>query len=143
MTSLTNNGEVLDVDINLEKEKLICVLSQELKLINLRNKKNLGNVVQTISYPLKNSQGEFRAFRYGRGFTKDVGFTIVNDKKGAYIVKYDAYTFEQLKMVKVSSKPITAVALSQDGAVLALGSADLTIFIVDASSLKVSKRRQV
>ncbi|RCH82378.1 hypothetical protein CU097_005289 [Rhizopus azygosporus] len=140
MALLTNNGEVLDVDINLEKEKLICVLSQELKLINLRNKKNLGKVVQTISYPLKNSQGEFRAFRYGRGFTKDVGFAIVNDKKGAYIVKYDAYTFEQLKMVKVSSKPITAVALSQDGAVLALGCADLTIFIVDASSLRTLDR---
>ncbi|CEJ01691.1 hypothetical protein RMCBS344292_15713 [Rhizopus microsporus] len=43
-------------------------------------------------------------------------------------------------MVKVSSKPITAVALSQDGAVLALGCADLTIFIVDASSLRTLDR---
>lgn len=136
---LVDNDHILDVDINLEKEKLLCVSSKELKLVNLRNKKNLGKVVQTIPCTFKNMKCEFRAFRYGRGFTKDFGFAIVNDvvKKAAYIVKYDAYTLEQVKMVKISSKQITAVALSNDGAILAFASADLNISVVDAVALKV------
>lgn len=77
--------------------------------------------------------------RYGRGYTKDVGFAIVNGttKPGAYIVKYDAYSLEQLKVVKLSPKPVTAFTLSQDGAVLAIASADLSLVLLDATTLKV------
>lgn len=78
--------------------------------------------------------------RYGRGFTKDFGFAVVNGitKPGAYIVKYDAYSFDQIKMFKVGNKPITAFAISQDGAVLAFASADLSITLLDALSFRVS-----
>ncbi|KAG1308542.1 hypothetical protein G6F64_005962 [Rhizopus arrhizus] len=141
-SALIDNDHVLDVDINLENEKLLCVLSKELKLVNLRNKKNIGKVIQTIPCSFKNMKCEFRAFRYGRGFTKDIGFAIVNDivKKAAYIIKYDAFTFEQLKMVKVASKPITAITLSSDGAILAFASADLSITVLDAMTLKTLTR---
>lgn len=76
--------------------------------------------------------------RYGRGFTKDFGFAVVNGitKPGAYIVKYDAYSLEQIKVVKVSSKPITAFTISHDGAVLAFACADLSITLLDAQSLR-------
>ncbi|KAI9365817.1 WD40-repeat-containing domain protein [Pilaira anomala] len=138
--TVSTDDEILDVDINLEKEKLTCVLRDGLKLINLRGK-NVGQVVQTISTTsiVKNQKTEFRAFRYGRGVTKDFGFAIVNGvtKPGAYIVKYDAYSFEQLKVVNISSKPITAVNLSPDGAILAFASADLSITLLDAETLKV------
>lgn len=62
--TVSKDDEVLDVDINLEKEKLTCVLRDELKLINLRGK-NVGQVVQTISTSniVKNNKTNFRAFR--------------------------------------------------------------------------------
>ncbi|CEP16695.1 hypothetical protein [Parasitella parasitica] len=133
------NDEVLDVDINLESEKLTCVLRDNLKLINLRGK-NVGQVVQTISRSTITNKDtvQFRAFRYGRGFTKDFGFAVANGttKPGAYIAKYDAYTLDQIKVVKVGSKPITAFAISKDGAVLAFASADFSITLLDALSFR-------
>lgn len=80
--------------------------------------------------------------RYGRGFTKDFGFAVVNGvtKPAAYIVKYDAYSLDQVKVVKVGNKPITAFAISQDGAILAFASADLSVTLLDALSFKVGCR---
>ncbi|KAI8638978.1 WD40-repeat-containing domain protein [Parasitella parasitica] len=136
--------EVLDVDINLENEKLTCVLANNLKLINLRGK-NVGQVVQTISSStiiIRKNTVKFRAFRYGRGFSKDFGFAVANGftKPGAYIAKYDAYSLDQIKVVKVGNKPITAFAISQDGAVLAFASADLSITLLDAASFRILTR---
>ncbi|KAK4512764.1 uncharacterized protein ATC70_003470 [Mucor velutinosus] len=137
--TVSQDDEVLDVDINLENEKLTCVLRDGLKLINLRGK-NVGQVVQTISSAtvIKKGTTHFRAFRYGRGFTKDFGFAVVNGvtKPAAYIVKYDAYSLDQVKVVKVGNKPITAFAISQDGAILAFASADLTVTLLDALSFQ-------
>lgn len=137
--TVSKDDEVLDVDINLEKEKLTCVLRDGLKLINLRGK-NVGQVVQTISTAqiVKNTKTNFRAFRYGRGFSKDFGFAALNGttKPGAYIVKYDAYSLEQVKVTKVGSKPITAFAISPDGALLAIACADLSISLHDTQTLK-------
>lgn len=61
---VSNDDVVLDVDINLENEKLTCVLSDGLKLINLRGK-NVGQIVQTISSSsiIKGNKSQFRAFR--------------------------------------------------------------------------------
>lgn len=76
--------------------------------------------------------------RYGRGFSKDFGFAALNGttKPGAYIVKYDAYSLEQVKVTKVGSKPITAFAISPDGALLAIACADLSISLHDTQTLK-------
>lgn len=62
--TVSEDDGVLDVDINLEKEKLTCVLRDGLKLINLRGK-NVGQVVQTLSTAqiVKNTKTNFRAFR--------------------------------------------------------------------------------
>ncbi|KAG2231068.1 hypothetical protein INT48_001729 [Thamnidium elegans] len=137
---VSTEDEVLDVDFNLEKEKLTCCLKDGLKLINLRGK-NVGQVVQTISTKsiVKNQKTQFRAFRYGRGYTKDFGFAIVNGvtKPGSYVVKYDAYSFEQLKVVNIGAKPVTAISLSQDGSILAFATADLSITLMNAQTLKV------
>ncbi|RCH79150.1 hypothetical protein CU098_000855, partial [Rhizopus stolonifer] len=134
------DDEVLDVDINLEKEKMVSVVRNQLSLINLRGK-NMGTTVQTMTSTsvIKQGASYFRAFRYGRGYTKDVGFAVVNGitKRGAYIIKYDAYSLERIKQVKVSKTPITAFALSQDGAILAFGSVDLSITVMDAMSMRV------
>lgn len=76
--------------------------------------------------------------RYGRGFSKDFGFAALNGttKPGAYIVKYDAYSLEQVKVAKVGSKPITAFSVSPDGALLAIACADLSISLYDTQTLK-------
>ncbi|KAI8992122.1 WD40-repeat-containing domain protein [Mycotypha africana] len=138
--NVVENDEILDVDFNLEKEKLICVLRDALKLINLRGK-NTGQTVQTIpsSTLIKNMKSNFRAFRYGRKFTKDYGYAALNTvtKPGGHIIKFDAYSFEKLKMTKVSNKPITSFTISQDGALIAIASADLSITLLDAQALKV------
>jgi prolactin regulatory element-binding protein len=63
-------------------------------------------------------------------------------KPSAYIVKYDAYSLDQLKAVKVGNSPITSFTLSQDGAVLAYASADLSITVMDAMSLKVKRKKK-
>ncbi|OBZ85761.1 Guanine nucleotide-exchange factor SEC12 [Choanephora cucurbitarum] len=137
---ISTDDEILDVDINLEKEKLVCVVRDRICLINLRGK-NIGKVVQTItsSSTVKNmGTVHFRAFRYGRGYTKQVGFAVLNGitKRGAYLIQYDAYSLDQLKRVKVSKTPITAFAISQDGGLLAFGTADLSIHVFDAISLR-------
>lgn len=59
-------------------------------------------------------------------------------KPGAYIIKYDAYSLEQKKLVKVSNKPITAFTISRDGAAIAFASADLSVTLLEANSLRVS-----
>lgn len=43
---------------------------------------------------------------------------------------------DQVKVIKASPKPITAFAISQDGSVLAFGSADLAVTLMDAQTLK-------
>lgn len=62
--TVSTDDEILDVDINLEKEKLTCVVRDGLKLVNLRGK-NVGQIVQTISTSsvAKNERLHFRAFR--------------------------------------------------------------------------------
>ncbi|KAG0187031.1 hypothetical protein DFQ28_006950 [Apophysomyces sp. BC1034] len=139
--SMTTNlkDEVLDVDINLENDKLTCVLRDGLKLVMLRGK-NAGQVIQTLtaSAVSKDLGLQFRYFRYGRGVSKEVGLAVANSKKSAgYICVLDAYTLETIKLVKVSKKPITTFCVSNDGYVLAFGSADYSITLMDISTMKV------
>ncbi|KAI9023860.1 quinon protein alcohol dehydrogenase-like superfamily [Phycomyces nitens] len=145
--SFTSNGpaikfddEVLDVDIGLDNDKLTCVTRDALKLITIRGK-NAGKVLQTLPAASidKKRKMQFRSFRYGRGAVKDVGFAIVNctDKPAGYVARLNAYTFETIKIHKVSKKPITAMCTSFDGAVLAIASSDFTITLFDASSMQV------
>ncbi|KAI8888490.1 hypothetical protein K501DRAFT_291621 [Backusella circina FSU 941] len=138
--SVVADDEILDVDINLEKEKMIAATRDSLKLINLRGK-NVGQIVQTISSTtaVKNNKVNFRAFRYGRGFSKASGFAVANGitKPGGYIIQYDAYTLEPVKTVQVTKKQITAFCISQDGSVLAFASSDLSISLLNAGNLKV------
>lgn len=59
------NDEVLDVDISLEKDKLVCVVKDALKLVNLRGR-HMGEIMQTISpakLDKKKRQLQLRGFR--------------------------------------------------------------------------------
>ncbi|KAI8990348.1 WD40-repeat-containing domain protein [Pilobolus umbonatus] len=131
--------EVQDVDINLENEKLTCVSRDSIKLVNLRGK-NIGQIIQTISSStiIKNSKSEFRSFRYGKGYSKDYGYAIVNGitQSASYVIQYDAYSLEQIKMVKLSNSKVTTCGLSPDGAILGVGFADYSISAVNTMNLK-------
>ncbi|KAI7865622.1 quinon protein alcohol dehydrogenase-like superfamily [Spinellus fusiger] len=131
--------EVVDADIGLENDRLVCVLSDSIKLVSLRGK-NSGQVLQTCpaSVLYKKCKVELRAYRYGRGITKEHGFLVANrvDKPSGFVLCLNAHTMEVVRVVKVTNKPITAVCISPDGAMLAVAASDLSIHILDASTLK-------
>lgn len=59
------NDEILDVDISLEKDKLVCVAGNALQLVNLRGR-HTGKVMQTIppaKLDKKKRQLQLRSFR--------------------------------------------------------------------------------
>lgn len=60
----SEKDEVLEVDIALENDKLVCTLRDAIKLVNLRGR-NAGKVMQTVSPAAldKNRPLEFRSFR--------------------------------------------------------------------------------
>ncbi|ORZ23073.1 WD40-repeat-containing domain protein [Absidia repens] len=135
------NNDVLDVDINDEGAKLTAVTPGALKLISLRGR-NIGTVIQTVS-PLmvhKKHKLQFRAFRYGSGFTENLAFAVANGigkSKGSFIIVLDAHTLEIKKVQQASKKPITTFCLSPDGSVIGYGSADFSISLLEASTLRV------
>ncbi|KAI8376356.1 quinon protein alcohol dehydrogenase-like superfamily [Radiomyces spectabilis] len=131
-------SEILDVDISDDNAKLACVSRDALRIVRLRGK-NAGEIVQTIhaSSLEKKQKVEFRSFRHGRGYTKEMAFAVVNGRDRAFVCKFDVYSLEQQKMVKVSNKPITACSLSRDGALLAIATSDLSIILLDALNMRV------
>ncbi|KAK4050004.1 hypothetical protein OIV83_003828 [Microbotryomycetes sp. JL201] len=102
--------------------------------------------VQVIERPvLKASLNcTFRAAKFGRGPTKSLIYTIVNaapavrtrkpaagDKK-SFVSMWDTKTWKLVKTRTVSQKPVTA----DDGSLLAYGSSDLSVGILDATTLR-------
>ncbi|KAI7855953.1 WD40-repeat-containing domain protein [Circinella umbellata] len=133
------DDEIMDVDISLEKDKMIFLLRDAIKLVNLRGR-HTGKVKQTISPSTfdKKQKLQFRAFRYGRTYCKDFAYLIANGSNGGYIIKLNAYTLEQVQMLKISKKPITAFCISQDGGIIATATSDYTLNIFESNSLRVS-----
>ncbi|CAO3597264.1 unnamed protein product [Absidia cylindrospora] len=138
---VVENNDVLDVDINDEGAKLTAVTPDALKLISLRGR-NIGTVIQTVSASTvhKKHKLQFRAFRYGSGFTENLAFAVANGvgkSKGSFIIVLDAHTLEIKKVHQASKKPITTFCLSPDGSVIGFGSADFSISLLEASTLRV------
>lgn len=133
----SEKDEVLEVDIALENDKLVCTLRDAIKLVNLRGR-NAGKVMQTVSPAAldKNRPLEFRSFRlvkllsvgvvirewtgayftgrYGRGYSKETAFIVANgnaQNPGGFLYKVDAYTLERKSMVKLGKKPIQAFTI--------------------------------
>ncbi|KAI9318405.1 quinon protein alcohol dehydrogenase-like superfamily [Dichotomocladium elegans] len=138
MIQASEDDEVTDVDITLEKDKLTCLTRDAIKLVNLRGK-NIGKIMRTISPTTldKKQKIQFRAFRYGRVYTKDFAFLAANSPAGGWVYKLDAYTLERSASVKVSKKPITAFCISREGGMVAVATADFTLLILDSLTLRV------
>ncbi|KAM0786170.1 hypothetical protein ACM66B_006977 [Microbotryomycetes sp. NB124-2] len=106
--------------------------------------------VQVIERPILKASLNctFRAAKFGRGPTKSLIYTIVNatpavrtrkpaagDKK-SFVSMWDTKTWKLVKTRTVSQKPVTAFDVSDDGSLLAYGSSDLSVGILDATTLR-------
>lgn len=90
----------------------------------------------------------FRAAKFGRRGTATNLYTVVNaapsgsvrkppaGSKKAFVSLWDAKAWRLLKTRTVSQKPVTAFDVSDDGSLLAYGSSDLSIGILDAVTLR-------
>lgn len=106
--------------------------------------------IQTIKNPALGGKGpcSFRAARFGRGqASKEKLFTVVNAApaggKGpkakirkSFVTAWDADTWDLIETRHVSDRPVTVFDVSPDGKFLAYGSSDLSIGVLDATTLR-------
>eukprot|EP00842_Homolaphlyctis_polyrhiza_P006094 jgi/Hompol1/6486/HPOL_000776-RA len=80
---------------------------------------------------------EFRAARFGTQDSADILFVALNAKsrKGSFIQKYSVRENKLLSTKLVSAKPITAVSISMDGSLLAFGSSDMSVSVLQTKTL--------
>ncbi|KAJ8663652.1 hypothetical protein O0I10_000900 [Lichtheimia ornata] len=135
---VSEDDEVMDVDISNKKDKLVALTRDAIKLASLRGR-HTGKVMQTISSPAldKKQKLQFRAFRYGRLYSKESAYLVGNSKSGGHLLKLDAYTLEVISNVKISKKPITSFCLSREGGMAVVATADFSVIIMDATTLRV------
>lgn len=93
-----------------------------------------------------------RRSRFGRKATKNNIYTIVNaapavrsrkagpGEKKSFVSMWDAKTWKLVKTRVVSQRPLTAFDISADGSLLAYGSSDLSVGVLDALTLRVRPR---
>ncbi|KAK4051472.1 hypothetical protein OIO90_004686 [Microbotryomycetes sp. JL221] len=145
-------NELFDVDFDDAGEILIGTSSDKLCAWPTKppNEGEPLETIQVIERPvLKPTLNcTFRAAKFGRGLTKSFIYTIVNaapavrtrkpaagDKK-SFVSMWDTKTWKLVKTRTVSQKPVTAFDISDDGSLLAYGSSDLSVGILDASTLR-------
>lgn len=106
--------------------------------------------IQTIKNPALGGKGpcSFRAARFGRGdASKEKLFTVVNAApaggKGpkakirkSFVTAWDADSWDLIETRHVSDRPVTVFDVSPDGRLLAYGSSDLSIGVLDAKTLR-------
>ncbi|KAI0676981.1 WD40 repeat-like protein [Trametes maxima] len=104
-------------------------------------------LVQTIerpSLPGKDAGSSFRAARYHPQDEK-VLYTIINtvpprtrtksSPRRAFVCKWDTETWQVTKLRQISDRQVTCFDVSPDGKLLAFGSSDLTVGVLDAYTL--------
>lgn len=129
--------DVYDADFAEEGDMLAATSAKEVLVLDSKT----GKTVQNIERPTllgKDDPCSFRAGRYGRGSTAGFFYTVVNarSRTKSFIVKWDAKTWKRLGMRVVARKSITTFDRSADGNLLAFATADYTISINDAKTLR-------
>ncbi|PWN46914.1 WD40 repeat-like protein [Violaceomyces palustris] len=106
--------------------------------------------IQTIKNPALGGKGpcSFRAARFGRGdASREKLFTVVNAAPGggrgpkakvrkSFVTAWDADSWDLIETRHVSDRPVTAFDVSADGRLLAYGSSDLSIGVLDSRTLR-------
>ncbi|ORX90146.1 WD40 repeat-like protein [Basidiobolus meristosporus CBS 931.73] len=131
--------EILDADFDSTGKQIALITEGELRVLSTNN----GSIVQTIENPVLNKSNTciFRACRFGKKETKGFLYSVVNTKSRdrAFITKWDTHSWDRLGNCPVSRKPVTSFCISDDGKLLAFGTSDMSIIILDANSLRTLK----
>ncbi|EPQ30935.1 uncharacterized protein PFL1_01833 [Pseudozyma flocculosa PF-1] len=107
-------------------------------------------VIQTIKNPALGGKGpcSFRAARFGRGdASRERLFTVVNAApaggrgpkakiRKSFVTAWDADSWDLIETRHVSDRPVTVFDVSPDGRLLAYGSSDLSVGVLDAKTLR-------
>ncbi|GAA5888882.1 hypothetical protein JCM5296_005030 [Sporobolomyces johnsonii] len=152
--SITYDGEeVFDADFDDSGEMLAGTSSNKLCVWSTKpvvDKDKPHEPLQVIERPVlkKELACTFRAAKFGRKATSTNLYTVVNaspagrtrkppaGSKKAFVSLWDARSWKLVKTRTVSQKPITAFDVSEDGTLLAYGSSDLSVGILDAVTLR-------
>ncbi|GAA5920105.1 hypothetical protein JCM1841_004100 [Sporobolomyces salmonicolor] len=152
--SLTYDGEeVFDADFDDSGEMLAGTSSNKLCVWSTKpvvDADKPHEPLQVIERPVlkKELVCTFRAAKFGRKSTSSNLYTVVNaaptgrtrkhpaGSKKAFVSLWDARSWRLVKTRTVSQKPITAFDVSDDGTLLAYGSSDLSVGILDAVTLR-------
>ncbi|KAG2183424.1 hypothetical protein INT43_006430 [Umbelopsis isabellina] len=138
-------GEILDLDVQTHcNEELLAVASSKaIQLINVRT----GATIEVIESPMLNhtTAGTFAACSFGRMNHRGYLYTVINvrskNKSGAFICLWKLgkrihSSIRQDKSASVTRSPITAFNMSADGSLIAFACEDLSLGLIDASTLQ-------
>ncbi|GAA93784.1 uncharacterized protein L969DRAFT_92296 [Mixia osmundae IAM 14324] len=157
--------EVIDADFSEDgklaagtSDKKVCFFSTETSKIPAEKPDESGDedeapkphVAQTIERPVlqKDVACSFRSGRFGRKATSGLFYTIVNSsapstgrkrKRGdrkAFVSIWDLKTWQLIKTRTISQTPVTSFDISPDGSMLAFGTAELAVGVLDAKTLR-------
>ncbi|BGP27405.1 prolactin regulatory element-binding protein [Rhodotorula toruloides] len=144
--------EIYDADFNDAGDMLVGTSSNKLCVWSTKvaDKEATPEPLQVIERPVlkKELACTFRAAKFGRAQTASNLYTVVNaspatrvrkppaGSQKAFVSLWDARAWKLLKTRTVSQKPVTAFDVSEDGTLLAYGSSDLSVGILDAVTLR-------
>lgn len=148
--------EVYDTDFSQDGTQLLVATASKLAIVSTAPKtvevqgavQTTPRVLQTIEGATIGSlQGAFRAAKFGRSIggvgTRDRVYALVNAAapKGAkarasYVATWDADAWKLLGARKVASRPGTVLAVSPNGRLVAVGTSDLCISVLQARTLR-------
>ncbi|ORY72905.1 quinon protein alcohol dehydrogenase-like superfamily [Leucosporidium creatinivorum] len=144
--------ELFDVDFNDDTSLLLGASSSKLCVWSTKKAEgeSAQEAVQVIERPVlkKTLACTFRAAKFGRHSTSTNLYTIVNaspsvrsrkpgpGEKKSFVSLWDTKTWTLKKTRTVSQKPVTAFDVSDDGTLLAYGSSDLSVGVLDAVTLR-------
>ncbi|BGP35111.1 hypothetical protein JCM10296v2_006941 [Rhodotorula toruloides] len=144
--------EIYDADFDDSGDMLVGTSSNKLCVWSTKvaDKEATPEPLQVIERPIlkKELACTFRAAKFGRAQTASNLYTVVNaspatrvrkppaGSQKAFVSLWDARAWKLLKTRTVSQKPVTAFDVSEDGTLLAYGSSDLSVGILDAVTLR-------
>lgn len=145
-------GELLNADFSEDGTHFLICSSQAVRIFSIifpsgsKDKKEKKEKKETkltqlheLIPPQAHTSTSFRSARFGRGPTSENVFTILNPqdrKKGARVLSWNLSDGSLRRSRSISTRPVTAFDLSDSGTLLGLSSSDLTVSVVDASSLR-------
>lgn len=151
------SDEIYDADFSHSNTHVVFTSSSKLVVYSTtafretEKAEGYAQTIQTIKKPALGGQGpcSFRAARFGRGdASKEKLFTVVNAISSAggkgpkakirksFVTAWDADSWDLIETRHVSDRPVTVFDVSPDGKLLAYGSSDLSVGVLDAKTLR-------